>query len=749
VTRAFSGFVEHFLRAFKAQAHYAQDHPQATHALQALQDLTLGLLEEHRSLEVVPGEDTLFFNGRALEGAPNAAQTLAQTLHSHGIAALTFLPDLGPEDLRLLLYLLHLRPGKVAEMGGPQAALSEAAGLRVRELPAGRVAPEAPLAEIPASPRALGDDLSSLLGAVIQMTAAPIRPNPRAPWTMEQREALTTYGFLIADLGALAGTGDQLGLSTVEPGLLRAALRTALDSLDPFLQGALLLGLPEFPSTEMALRRGLDYLAPEIMAQAVAEAYRQRPASRFDLALAAAAMLQCVKDRELGIESLKGRLVLEGWTLAEADSLEEGIRWECHGTDTKLQLALMDRTFFELDANQLAILVRQLARAKRVDGLRDLLAQLETGFSSPHVARRRMAAEVLADLAECLADPGLPAETEQRLLSVTHRHIITEVDPQATQWSCQAMETLLAQWMRHLNFSAIYAQMLALGEMALPHAEAPPWKVQAIKDLLARLASPPNLGFLVPLLHQREAQLSLPQLHALLTLLGRPAAQFLVNRLETEEEGSRRSHLMGALRAIGRNAVPALVEALTSSHWYLIRNALLLLGDIGHPPAYPHVALALGHRDTRVRKAALQATIQLGPAERALETLVKALETSEPATQLDILAALGEIGGPGAGPALLRLVAGTQGADGEVAKVRLRAVEILGRTQAPDALPLLASLFQRRSLLGAREGTAIRLAAVQALRDLGTREARETLARVLDQESDDDVRTAIRAALVG
>jgi len=58
-------------------------------------------------------------------------------------------------------------------------------------------------------------------------------------------------------------------------------------------------------------------------------------------------------------------------------------------------------------------------------------------------------------------------------------------------------------------------------------------------------------------------------------------------------------------------------------------------------------------------------------------------------------------------------------------------------------------LFRKRSLLSAREGSAIRLSAVKAMAAMNTREARETLALVLDQESDEEVRSAIRAILVG
>ena len=315
-----------------------------------------------------------------------------------------------------------------------------------------------------------------------------------------------------------------------------------------------------------------------------------------------------MKDRELALEAIRGRLQFEGWDIQDLDALKDAILWECHGTDTKLQMSLMDRGVFELDAHQVMILNRQLLHGKRLDGVKDLLNQLETGFASPQVNRRRHAAEIVADLAECLQDPGLPQELEARLLNTLHGHIDAENDQQALLWSCQAMEALLGHWIRKQQFEAIYKEMLALAEFALAKANTPSWKAQAVRDLLTRLASPTNMATLAEMLHQRDVLVPVHQLHSLLSLMGRPAAEYLVACLEVEEDKTRRQHILGGVRAIGRNAVPPLRETLASPQWFMVRNAVMLLGEINHKAAFEDVALALGHRDPRVRRAAIQAS---------------------------------------------------------------------------------------------------------------------------------------------
>ena len=107
------------------------------------------------------------------------------------------------------------------------------------------------------------------------------------------------------------------------------------------------------------------------------------------------------------------------------------------------------------------------------------------------------------------------------------------------------MEALLGHWIHKQLFEAIYKEMLALAEFALAKVNTPSWKAQAVRDLLTRLASPTNMAALAEMLHRRDMAVPILQLHSLLSLMGRPAAEFLIACLETEEEKIRRQQLLG------------------------------------------------------------------------------------------------------------------------------------------------------------------------------------------------------------
>ena len=790
-------------RALKAQMHYAQDHPHAVQTVEAAHELLNELLQKRSPIILTTSQGRLWYQGKAVEGAPNATRALSKEMDLRGIGGIAFYDGLDQDELQLLFFALQLRPQRLQEMGGARSLLPEGANLRILEAepaesipipspaadmdldvetldspldpitdpfitlettserPSAPAIPEAPRPEAPElpqappsppqppSPAALAVDLRTLFSAIVQMTGVSPQPSASSPWSSEQRETIAESGFLVPDFSSVAGTGEQLSLGRMDPITLRNTLRSALAALDPMIQGAVLLGLPTFPAGEQALRRALDYLGPELLAQSVAEVHLKKKPSRFELALLVAGLLQCVKDRELSLEAIRGRLQFEGWDIQDLDALKDAILWECHGTDTKLQMSLMDRGVFELDAHQVMILNRQLLHGKRVDGLKDLLNQLETGFISPQVSRRRHAAEIVADLAECLQDAGLPGELESRLLNSLHGHIDVENDQQALLWSCQAMEALLSHWIRRQQFEAIYKEMLALAEFALAKVDTPSWKAQAVRDLLTRLASPANMATLAEMLHRRDSLVPVHQLHSLLSLMGRPAAEYLVACLETEEDKTRRQHILGGLRAIGRNAVPPLREALASPQWFMVRNAVTLLGEIDHKAAFEDVALALGHRDPRVRRAAIHACIQLGDPEEASAAIADLLPRTETGTQLDCLAALGEVKSPASIRAIADLLQNMKSATEDAARVRLRAVEVLGLIASPGAIDPLLELFKKKGFLGGRESAAMRLAAAKSLAAINTREAREAIALAMDQEPQEDVRAVLRQYLVG
>ena len=716
-------------------------------------------------------------------------------MQARSLAGLEFKPGVQLEELNLFLFILQLRPQRLAEMGGAASLLpehgcllplpwqappatcpkppfqasdaveldwdhlfvtgqaaAEAALTAPSPAPEPPAAPESPQLEqayslLPPSPAALAEELRPLFLDAISRTSPVLRAGPHAPWDADHRDALKRFGFAVPDFTAMAGFGARMGLEAMTPSNLRDALRLALSHLEALDQGNVLLGLPAFPMGEHALRRALDFIAPELLAQAVAHAHLRHQPSRFSLALLTVALMQCVHDRELAMEAIRGRLQFEGWGIQDVEELKEAVQWECQGTDTKLNLSLERHAIHEQDPHLVMTLGRQLIRSRRMDDLRTLVAQLEEELASPTESRRQHGAEILGDLALSLQESGLSQDLERRILQTAHERLCADQNTMVAQWCAQAVEAMLGRWLLSHHLVGVHAEMVALGELAYGKA-APDWKAQLVRDLLARVASPANITLLLPTLHREDHACSRSELHTILALMGTPAASCLAGWLEFETDPARRLRLAEALQTLGQRAVPVLKECLASPHAFMVEHALRILAKAGDHSVLPDLLLAIAHWDPGVRKTAVTAVTDLAGRAVAARTLAEALATASSAHRLEFLIVLGDLADPVASPAIIQLVQAGHSQDEEAQRVRLRAVETLGRIRSPEAVRPLLELFQKKGLFKARESLGLRLSAARALATLNTREARESMTMALESESQEEVRTVLKQFLV-
>lgn len=750
-------FVEALYRALKFLQLYPADDPRCRQALDAVEAANhhLFVTEGHVVLEVSSPVPRLFCNGQPVDARVQATAGLLHLLKDRRIQRLSFGTEVDDDDFQLLYFLLQLSPQRLAELGGAATFGAQFSAVQVVEAPAParRPAAEEAPAPLPPPPAPAGPSLADALRlrfAPLGLDAKPAASSlALGPWSGDQQEMLQRCMLPVADLSTLVGLSEELNLNQTDPITLRDALRQALALLPPVAQGAILLGIARTPGTEQPLRRALDYLAPEFLAQTAADAHAKLGLPRAQFALLVAALLQCVKDRELSLEALRGRLQFEGWGLPDLDDLCAAIQWECQGTDTKLREAIDELGVLAMGPSQVIGLVRQALRHGQPEALTRLLAPVETGLFSPGLLDRRQAAHLVASLADCLEDPGLPDDVHAKLLDLLHAHLNQEQDPEALQWSGQAMEALLSHALSRGQFAEAYRIVLALLDLANAHAGSPDlaWKAQAIHDTLTRLAGPLNMAALVPLLHQRRGELSTHQVHALLAVMGQPAARYLTVCLGIEEDRTRRGHLLDALRAIGPRGAAPLREALAAPEWYLVRNAILLIGEVRDRESFEQVAYGLTHRDVRVRKAAVKTLPLLDPYEAA-SVLAQCLASADPGLKLELLGALADVKDPRTVHLIAEQLTSARNSGEEGERIRLRAVESLGAIASPEAIPALSRIFKKRGLLQGKESLGMRLAAARALAAIGNREAREAMALAIEDETREEVRSILRQFLV-
>lgn len=170
---------------------------------------------------------------------------------------------------------------------------------------------------------------------------------------------------------------------------------------------------------------------------------------------------------------------------------------------------------------------------------------------------------------------------------------------------------------------------------------------------------------------------------------------------------------LGQLHA--KEAQVALLHALDDSNYYVRRAAINAIGKLGIPDLGNVLVPLLDTDDPRLRRTTITALQRLGYQE-AVPALIEMLNTylQEPSKRdlpvvKTLVVALGKMEAREALPVLTRVLRGYVGA-------RSIAAKALGRIGDPEAGPALVEVLRARS-------AGLRLAALRSLRELGYTEA--------------------------
>ncbi len=210
---------------------------------------------------------------------------------------------------------------------------------------------------------------------------------------------------------------------------------------------------------------------------------------------------------------------------------------------------------------------------------------------------------------------------------------------------------------------------------------------------------------------------------AVLKRAGDAGADVLIDRLQKSDSLDVRRSCFDALTEV-RRGTAQLLKMLDHEQWYVVRNAVCLLGVFNSRSSEPELTATLTHDDERVRAAVITALLQLDtPAARAtvrgairdgspevrrravrgflseagskanVDKLLFALEReTELDVQIEFLYALGSLATSDAVQKLIRLCS----VDGQYrpAEFRIAAAEALASARMGAAVPLLRSMLR-------------------------------------------------------
>jgi HEAT repeat protein len=225
------------------------------------------------------------------------------------------------------------------------------------------------------------------------------------------------------------------------------------------------------------------------------------------------------------------------------------------------------------------------------------------------------------------------------------------------------------------------------------------------------------------------------ELVAVAKLLGSEMALAISDALSATQDRYARRTFLDVMVALGPSAMPVVEKMAEDSRWFVVRNALAILGDVGGERPVELIISTLAHTDARVRREALLALAKVG-GEDAGMLVYGMIEDPDPDVRLAAAMAAGTLKVERALRPLLALL--EEESDPDVVGGVLRALGQLGDPGAVNAIEKRAvgSFFSRPP-------TDVRIAAYRALHNIGTPHAKSLLVQAAD-DKDPAVRGAVR-----
>jgi hypothetical protein len=244
-----------------------------------------------------------------------------------------------------------------------------------------------------------------------------------------------------------------------------------------------------------------------------------------------------------------------------------------------------------------------------------------------------------------------------------------------------------------------------------------PKDVEAIaQDNLKELLTNDTIIYLLNRLCRRKEE----KRHAIQQMLlttGESGVNLLLNALPDTKEAHARRHLYNTLLLFGEAVRDEAERRIDDERWFIVRQMVALLGEIGNPQSILALKKALIHPEPRVRKEVIKSLGRI-PCKESSAILLRTLKDSDKSfvlnaiTSLCVLkeqAAIGPLGG----------IALHKDTFSENINLRKAAVKALGLIGDEKAIPILTELLSRKVWFGKRGNEEIRALAVISLGKIG------------------------------
>jgi len=269
----------------------------------------------------------------------------------------------------------------------------------------------------------------------------------------------------------------------------------------------------------------------------------------------------------------------------------------------------------------------------------------------------------------------------------------------------------------------------ALDDLLAVHAaeSRPATQKEFIRYAIEQIAGGPMTTFLLDKIEERSAE-NENFLDRLCSTIGQTLAYPLIQRLCVAESLHARKTIAIALTSSGEAAIPAIIPMLKDERWYVVRNMVTILGEIGSAETVNALQLTAKHPEPKVRKEVIKSFLKINT--QAIEnTLISLIDDEDEDVVRQAIFSLGAIRSKAAVRPLLDIVTASDIFLKEL-PLKKQALAAIGRIGDKQATTVLMDLIGIMGWLAPGRWQELKIAIAKTLGHLGDETAIPLLKKI-------------------
>jgi len=284
------------------------------------------------------------------------------------------------------------------------------------------------------------------------------------------------------------------------------------------------------------------------------------------------------------------------------ERLQEELKWITLTNKQKLESLLGVQHYNPHQFRRMLDLLKELIKGSKFEQANQLADHYFGIFYDPE----RIGPDELSRIPDLFkVASGMHAEFWNRAAEALSAHLFRDQGESFTHFQVINALTALTRIVgAYEDFDLIFAAGSAIDTSA---ARDPQAHTKCCIDALPMLMNPSAVDRIIEIFVAKTDDTPWMKTSAsLLRWTGAPGINKVFHRLEHEQNTQVRLALMRLLGRIGPAALEAARVMLHHPQWYVVRNAVKLLGEVRDPELLKDVTPALRHSDERVQKAAIK-----------------------------------------------------------------------------------------------------------------------------------------------